>query len=342
MLKKLFLLLCLLLTISNAYALEYYAFKYKVEEGETFSLILRKFVKKPSVINAKTPLVKKTIKYNPHVKQWNNIPTDTIIELYISNDFMDLEKYKAYEKSTLEKIAEEDEKKKIPAYPTGLKGSVFYMSSLGTFNQKAANVAEINFKQNSPVSLGTAFTFYPKDRLYSFSFSAYYSYLLASANSLTTDTISIPPEIGGNIYGEYRWQKFNTTLYLGPDYESFSTFNLQGLQNDKKIYVDGVTAIYLTVGMAKSFSLFNKQFFSKLSASKSLITSYKNNAPPSQIDASDHLDVGKYSGFRFLFYLNYKFNEKLYLHSLFKYHTMTGPSDLTTLRIGVGIGYILF
>lgn len=342
MFNKIFVFILLSLMSFSLQAANYYKFLYKVEPGETFSLILKKFVKESSIINAKTPLVKKTRKYNPHVKEWNRLPVDTIIELYISDDFMDLEKYRSYEEQTLAKIAEEEEKKRGPAYPVGLKGSVFYMSSLGTFNQKADNVAEINFKQNSPVSLGTAFTYYPKDKLYSFSFSTYFSYLLASANSLTTESISIPPEIGANFYGEYRWQKYNMTLYAGPDFESFSTFNLRGLQNDRKIYVDGVGATYLTLGMAKSFTLFKKQFFSKLSLSKSVVTSYKNNAPPSQIDASDHIDLGKYSGSRFLFYLNYKFTNKLYLHSLFKYHSMSGPSDLTTIRIGVGFGYILF
>lgn len=342
MLRKIFLLVSLLFFASSASAMSFYKFMYKVEEGESFSLILKKFVKENSIINASTPLVKKTRKYNPKIKDWSKIPTDTVIELYISDDFMDLEKFNAYEESTLEKIANENENKKNPSYPTGLKGSIFYMSSLGTFNQKADNVAEINFKQNSPASLGSAFTYYPKDKLYSVSFSAYISYLLASANNLTTETISIPPEIGANVYGEYRWQKNNVTLYAGPDFESFSAFNLRGLQNDRKIYVDGIGATYLTLGMAKSFSIFNKQFFSKISLSKSLITSYSNNAPVSQTDASDHVDLGKYSGYRFLFYLNYKFTDKLYLHSLLKYHTMTGPSELTTLRIGLGFGYILF
>jgi hypothetical protein len=326
----------------GAIAANYFTFFYKVEEGDSFSLILKKFVKEFSIINSKTPMVKKIIKRNPHVKKWNNLAPGTTLELFISDDFMDLDKYKPYEELTLKRLSEEEEKKKLPSYPVGLKGSVFYMSSLGMFTQKADNVAEIQFRQNSPVSLGTAYTYYPKDKLYSYSFSAYFSYLMASANSLTSDTVKIDPEIGTNFYGEYRWQKYNSTIYLGPDYESFSTFNLRGLQNDKKIYVDRVGALYMTLGVAKSFSMFNKQFFTKISASKSISTSYKNNAPTSSIDASDHIDQGGYDGMKFMFYLNYKFSSRWYLHSLFKYHTMTGPSDLTTLRIGVGLGYILF
>ena len=341
MFKKVYILV-LLVFFQSSYALNYYSFLYRVEDGDTFSLILKKFVKDLSIINAKTPLVRKTMSKNPQVKKWDKLSTGTVIELYISDDFMDLEKYKPYEKATLARLNEEEEKKNVTKYPVGYKASLFYMSSLGMFNQKADNVAEINFKQNSPISLGASFSYYPKDKLYSFSYSLYFSYLLASANTLTTDTISIPPEIGGNFYYEYRLQKYNTTIYTGPDYESFSAFNLRGLQNDRKIYVDGITSLYLTIGMAKQFAMFNRQFFMKLSGSKSVMTGYKNNAPLSSIDASDHVDNGKYDGFKFMFYLNYKFSDKLYLHSLFKYHTMTGPSDLSTLRIGVGFGYILF
>lgn len=342
MLKKLIILFLLTFNFTNAHALNYYSFLYKVEEGDTFSLILKKFVKEFSIINAKTPLVKKTMKNNPKIKKWDNLQPGTIIEMYISDDFMDLEKYRPYEQTLIKRIAEEEEKKRTPTYPVGLKGSVFYMASLGMFTQKADNVAEINFKQNSPASIGGSFTYYPKDKLYSIAYSLYLSHLLASANTLTSDTVSIPPEIGGTLYGEYRWQKYSMTLYSGLDYESFSVFNLRGLQNDRKIYVDGVTALYLTAGVAKQFTMFNKQWFMKASLSKSMSTTYKNNAPVSSIDASDHVDDGKYDGMKFMFYLNYKFNNKLYLHSLFKYHTMSGPSDLSTLRIGVGFGYILF
>lgn len=327
--------------MSSAHAMNYYKFMYKIEPGDTFSYILKKFVKDLSIINAKTPLVSKIKANNPQIKNWYNLPPNTVIELYISPDFMDFEKYRPYAANTLKKIAEEEKSKKGQSYPAGLKGSIFYMGSLGTFTQKSSDT-EVNFKQNSPLSLGTSFTYYPKDKLYSYSASLYASYILASANSLTSDKVSIPPEIGGNLYGEYRFLKNNITLYAGPDYESFSTFNLNALQTVNKVYVDRVGATYFTLGIAKSISVFNKQFFTKLSASRSLVTFYQNNAPQSSIDSTLPSDAGTYSGYRFLFYLNYKLNDKIYLHSLLKYHTMTGPSQLSTTRIGLGFGYILF
>jgi hypothetical protein len=86
--------------------------------------------------------------------------------------------------------------------------------------------------------------------------------------------------------------------------------------------------------------LFNKQFSLKAAISRSILTAYQNNDPravetsPTQINYSD-----RFNGNRFLLYLNYKFTEKIYFHSLFKYHSFAGPSKITSYRIGVGIGY---
>ena len=213
------LLLCVI--SSSAFGVNYYSFNYKVIAGDSFSLILQKFVKDEAIINAKNPLVKKIVKNNPKVTDWNNLPPGVVVKLYISDDLMDLEKYKPYETNVLQKVEAIKERKLVSTYPSGLKASVFYMNSSGTFSQSTDAIA-INFKQNSPVSIGMAMTFYPKDKPYSTSFSTYYSSLRSPSNSLTEEIITIPPEIGVNLFEEYRWQKRNVTFYGGPDFEKFS------------------------------------------------------------------------------------------------------------------------
>lgn len=330
----------LLLTSIQLKAMDFYTFKYRVEEGETFSLILKKFVKDASIINSKTPLVKKIVKNNPQVKSWDNIPAGTILDLYLDEAFIDKTKYETFDLKRQKKITEEKEKvARFAGYPMGLKGSIFFMSSMGIFNQSSSKIADINFKQNSPATIGTSFTYYPKEKLYSFAFSGYFSYLLASANNLTTNKITIPGEVGVTGYGEYRWEKKSITVYSGMDYESFSTFSLRGIQNEEKVYVDGVKSLYFTFGAAKAFSVFQKQIFAKLSLSKSIMANAEDNAPHL---AGESSTISKYDGYKMMFYLNYKFSDKMYAHTMIKYHTMTGPSDLSTLRIGVGFGYILF
>ena len=340
------LVLIILMTLGFAFeseAIEYYRFKYKVEQNDTFASILKRFALDYSIINAKTPLVKKILKYNPQVKNWAKLEPDTVIEVFMSKDFMDLKKFEPYYQENLRKANEALAAKEVkPAYPEGFKSSAFYMTSIGLFTQDAADVAKINFKQNSPATLGVSVSYYPKDSLYSFSSSLYYSSLTASANSLTSDDVKVPAEIGANFYGEYRWQKYNLIFYGGPDMEKFSVFNLAGLRTDAKVYVDSVNVTYLTVGIAKAFTLFKSQFFTKFSISKSMVSSYSSAVPAYVTQASDFVDKGDYTGARLLFYLSYKLNDKIYLHSLFKYHSMSGPSNLLTLRVGFGLGYIFF
>jgi len=149
MLRKNILLILLSLISSNLFATDYYQFMYKVEENETFSDILKKFVYDDAIINANTPLVKKNIKTNTKITNWENLEKDSIFELFISKDMMDLNKYLPYQEAVLKSLEKEEEmKSQKVAYPTGLKGSIYYMSSLGSFTQSADNVSEIEFKQN--------------------------------------------------------------------------------------------------------------------------------------------------------------------------------------------------
>jgi hypothetical protein len=41
-----------------------------------------------------------------------------------------------------------------------------------------------------------------------------------------------------------------------------------------------------------------------------------------------------------LVYLFKSINKNFFFHSLFKYHWMSGPSDMKVKRLGIGFGYI--
>jgi hypothetical protein len=329
----------------SAKKIRYYKIPYIIQRGDTYAKILKRFVKADSVILNSTPMVRKTQRENRFIRNWRKLPSGKKINLYISTDFIDLNKYRRYRKEIRKKIlaakkklkekSKGVKKKKSSPFPTGLKGSMFYMASYGQFTQSDPEVAELTFLQNSPVSLGGAFTYYPPEKNYSIAWSLYFSYLLAAGNNLDASNVSIPPEIGGNIYGEYRFVKQRFTGYFGLDFERFSTFNLGGIQNDRRIYVDESRVFYLTGGISKLISIFGSKFFTKLSASVSISETTTND--PRGVPTTE-----PYSGAKILWYLNKKISKSFFLHTLFKYHFMSGPSDLTTLRLGVGFGYILF
>lgn len=361
MFPKLLILYFLFFLSSVALSAELRSFPYVIKVGDTFSSILKQFVLDTSIINAKTPIVKKIISANPQVVDWANLKPGVEIELFVSDVFFDKNKFESYknvlDKLNLEKAIKQQEveknialeqlrlrQKRLGEFPSlsddrsgkAFRASVFFMSSLGIFTQKSPTFAEIQYHQDSPVSLGGAFSFPLSWKNTWLSGSVYYSQLHDLNIDLTNESISVPAEIGGNIYGEYHFDQYNFNAYSGFDYDHFSAFNLKGISQNLKVYVDQVQLGYLTLGFSKSFTILNKKFFSKIAISPSIFSTYKN-----AYSAFDQ-PSSKYSGVRFLFYLKYDINNKFFIHSLFKYHSLTGPSDLKALRMGVGVGYVIF
>lgn len=314
--------------------LVYFNFLYKVEEQDTFASILREYVKDDAIINKSTPLVKKNINNNPQVKDWSKLVPGTLISIYIPEVMMDMQKYLS--KQAVVYTKNEEVKKVILAKigpPEGFKGSLFYMASWGDFSQ-SSNGTTVEYKQNSLVTLGLQGNYFPKNSLYSYSSSIYFSTFSAADTQLPPMKVELQPEIGVNFYADYLWKKPRISLHGGLDYEKFSAFNITGIFNDQKIYLDRISVVYATLGLSHVFYILEKPFFIKSSFSKSISSTttseYTASAPESL------------TGMKALFYLNYKFTDKFFLHSMIKFHKMSGPSELTSTRLGVGVGYILF
>ncbi len=327
----------------EVFAERFFRVDYTVRENETFSLLYKRFVVSNAIINFNTPSVQKTIQENPQVANWKSLVPGTVVKLFIEESKLDERKYLAYEKEMLDKIIVVEKKINIAskAKPSGFKWSLFYMASIGTFTQESNTAAKITFNQSSPFTLGTSFNYFPFERNFSFSTSAYYSTLTASGSNIGSQKVDIPAEIGFNFYYEHRMSQNSYILYAGLDFEKFSTFNMDGIANEEKIYVDESSVSFLTFGYAKLFQFFKKNIYLKTSLSKSVASTYYYQAPENLRSAST-IANSSYEGWKALLFLNYKINDRFHLNSLLKYHTMSGPSDLTTLRIGLGFSYVLY
>ncbi len=317
-----------------------YKIGYIVEQNDTLARIFKRFVYPNSIITKTTPMTQRTFKENPHVQDWRVLRPGTRLNLFIAEEYLDMSKYELYVQQAREalerlKAQNETENNRTDFLPQGFKGSLFYMASYGKFTQNDPDVANVEFYQNSPVTFGLSFSYYPAASNWSFASSLYFSYLLATGNNLDSSNVSVAPELGATFYNEYRFVKHNFTGYFGLDWERFSTFNMGGIQQERRILLDENTVLYATVGFSRLVHLFDSAFFTKLSLSKSVVSSISPNSSGIKNDEG-------YDGYKVLWYVNKKFTDRLYLHSLFKYHWMDGPSELTTLRLGVGFGYILF
>lgn len=308
--------------------------KVLVYEGETLSDILRRFVKDDAVIFRQERMVDMTLKKNPQVKDWRNLKTGQKIYIYLDPKFIDAKKVNKFRKK-VKKVAKKIKKKvkKRKKKNEVKKYSVFYMASIGQFSQKNSSLAEIDFNQNSPVTFGTMYTHFPKNGNYTIATSAYFSYLLAASTNTEDDNVDLPLEIGLNAYYQHPIAGGTTYLYGGFDFEKFNTFNLEGVEQEEKIFFDENQIFFLTAGFSKTFAMFNRKFLFKGSFSQSLVSSRTSGySGDSSTDA--------YSGYKVMGFLLSKMTKDFFLSTLVKYHGLTGPSEVGVLRMGIGCGYL--
>jgi hypothetical protein len=317
----------------------YYKVSYIAAANEKLEDIILKFSKDGVRISNKNPSYQKTIKKSSKLNL-TKIEKETVINLYISKEDFDKKKYRSYKKMAKKRLNEiQVEQQKVLEESSlneeGFKFSVFYLATKGNFSQESSSGLKFDHSQNSLLSLGITASFHPVNKRYSFSSSMNYSHMGDASTSLQNQgNISIPGEIDFSAYAHYWFSKYNLSLFGGLDYDTFTTFNLGALTSQGKIVADENNVLYATVGINNLFKVFKQDFYTRVSISKSLNS--KTNIGPSGTDPGT-----SYDGYKTLLYVNYKLTKSFFIHSLFKYHSMSGPDDLSTTRFGLGFGYLI-
>lgn len=321
-----FLILILFLLSFQSFAKSFGRIRYQIRGEKNLYQIFAKFLKPKSRITKNGPLIKINIQRNAQIKDWGNLPNGEFIDLYLPREMISKKKFLAYQKEKKERL--KILKSKIPS---PWSHSLFYMASYGLFSQ-AQGETKINFQQNSPLSLGMT-SFYKWSEETSLTASIYFSYLISATSELSSENVSIRPEVGGNLYWS---RKLGTgwSFFTGLDAERFTAFNIDEMRTTGTIILDENRVSYLTIGIDKFISLSKKGLLLKASVSPVL--------------NSQRLDYqtgeayrNTYKGYKFLLYANTSINESYFFHVLYKHHVMSGPGDIEVQRIGVGFGYRL-
>lgn len=337
-------IICLLLALSfnTAHAKKFVSFTYTVRKGDNFNQILKRFLKSGEELTAKSPSLRKTIAQNPKDIEWRNLKEGQKFTLFMDKEIFDSKAYKEYQLELRQQkvIAKKEVLKKkalkkiLDTRPSGFFASTFFMMSTGQYSQEPEDSSvDISFQQNSPYTLGLTTHYYPKDKNYSFSLSAYLSEITLASSNVSSD-IDVPRERGVNAYIQHDLYSKGFSYYGGFDYETFSTFNTGLFNRNGTVELDLNKTLYATVGLAKLFKVWKLPIFTKLSFAKSISTT-TDTSPNGVINAET------YDGFKTLLYLNYKIGKRWYIHNLFKFRRMTGPDNLNVARYGIGFGYIL-
>ena len=75
--------------LANSASVQFVKVKVVVYKKDTLGKILRRFVRDDSIINRKEAMVDKTLKSNPHVEDWRNLKTGSVLSIYLDPKFID-------------------------------------------------------------------------------------------------------------------------------------------------------------------------------------------------------------------------------------------------------------
>lgn len=213
---------------------------------------------------------------------------------------------------------------------------VFYTASQGDFSEKLnGDPTNIDSTQFSPYTLGFMSQYQIGGSNVSIADSVYFSKLNASTVKRTLQTddtkLTIPLEIGGNVYAQYSLKTLPIAPYFGVDFERMTTFNVSELQTGADLATRQNTLLYATGGASYNFNFWGIYFHLKASVSKTI---------SSTTSTSNSADV--FTGTRRIIYLNAKLDGPWVVHMFHKHHDLVGPTNLTINRIGFGLGYFFY
>jgi hypothetical protein len=321
---------------------------YTVESGDNLHRIVQHKLEQEGLGKGHYSTARfKIMRYNPNIQDWNNLQEGTKIllsstltpalsnhqgaylhqacrvnrKLYQGSNSVNAKACQVRSETKSYLIS----KRAIPKRRSSSWNlTAFYTYSLGSLKDTNNGIGTSS-TQNSPFTLGLA-TFKTLHNSLSYSASLYLSKLNAGF-STGKENITIPMEFGVNSYLNYFVPSLLLTSYFGLDYEKFSSYNTDQLSSGAQLSTREHGLLYVTLGLSKQFSFLRKKILLKTSLSHSLTSS-------SGLETEK-----KYSGQKYLLYLNIKATKKWSYHTFYKHHSLSGQTKLTITRVGAGLGY---
>ncbi|MBC7712923.1 MAG: hypothetical protein H7177_06275 [Rhizobacter sp.] len=144
--------------------------------------------------------------------------------------------------------------------------------------------------------------------------------------------LSIPGEIGGNLYYQYYLKKYLLGFYSGYDFEKINTFNTSEIESGSDVKNTDNKLHYATIGITHGFSLFdmNMNMNMNLKVSFSKIVSAQTSGTKSM------------AGQKCIVYYTYKPPGRFNFNVFYKHHALSGTTNLSIDRIGFSIGILIF
>lgn len=308
---------------------------YRIERSESFADIYRKFVRDGSIIHARTPMVKKTINANPHIKDWQNLPYNQYIHLYLSREFIHAGRFNAYLNFARSRSLRE---RSLIARPYQIDFS-FFTSQVSFENESSKGDSSIsgNYNDLFNVEINSAV----KPTIYNFRLGLDLR-LSAPGKRIFPEVIeeneSFSFSYHGNLLLHYYLQNEKVSFALSIGQEYYELFNLENLILEDVLFIERVNSSFIGIGSYAQFSLYNRIMLLNINYSRSL-SSQREFSTLIDDNANDSLT---YQKSRIEVDLRAEWSTHYFLRIFYNKQNINGPSKWDIHQFGIGMTYNLW
>lgn len=354
---------------------------YLTTEEESLEGILKSFSIDQKLIEPESRLIKIIKSLNPEIKDFNAIPKNEVVYLKFPQSYLDKriplgkkmisfnlkieEDFDTVKKnyfvaspltpkSELLKMRQlirirniEKKNKKSPVKyvevvpPDPIKKltlSAHYQLLTSSFSEEVtSNGFTSNSTRNSPAVIGVSLTsdvltkwLGPIHELQAGFFLTHYAEI-----STANEAISLPMDMNLYIYDQFPVFNKMFNFFAGMDLDKFTTLNIEDIANSLPSKTYAQTMFFLTVGATKKTQLWGSDFTFKGSLSQALIS--MSETPPAAGAAGD-----AYSGQMLHLLADYVFDGDFSIRLFTKNYFLSGPTELSIFKIGVGLNYTFY
>jgi hypothetical protein len=265
---------------------------------------------------------KDIIKWNPNIKDWNNLSSGTLI-------------YTSYPYPTYVAHSDMHTAPKDIFHYNELVQPFTLVGSITSYSAKTTDTASdksLKFESNYPITVGlnSALTDFSKEHylIVAINWTLTSKVDLSGDGILVKETIKTPREINTNLFYKYLHRSTLFQGYFGYEFDILNSLNTDEivLGQSSKIYNNKLH--YGTLGFGQG--IYNESYMVDTTLAYSQVFSSTSSGPK------------KINGHKFLFNISLRPTSKISYNLFYKLFDYTGTTHYKSNRFGINLGFQLF
>jgi len=297
---------------------------HTIKEGETYSRILKKYVRQGTKIRSENKGVIKTLSFNKHIVDWRNLPKDKEVKLFILRTQVNAQllNYKSSGEVVSKKEDLEMVNKEISLW-------AYYGATIGNYNELLSGQYLVDYSQTGPAQFGLEGEYQKKGNKFILGVEAQINYISAGkVNNSDLNKLNIPIEYFLVGFYKRRYKESNFHWFVDTELIKTSTFNLINVAN-RNDSLDTNDHLFGSLGLGGVY---------KLNLLKMPLT-FKLAVGQSLFGMSD---IGDFDSRKYYFKSTLSASKKLDLYFHYLRRKIEGETEVKVNRWGLGISYLIF